>query len=439
MSLHGGEITRFRPMLSSFLRYLGCSESEFSAFVVGIEFVPVYTGYHKIMRFIGGDEESHLHALSWLSLYLNSDGSRNIERCDTLDPNDIHDTPNLNKSVIPYTLKEAWEQYGSGENCSQGDGTKLIGCLLYIADEIFQRAAHKHDTNSAELLQGASSARIYTELEKQTKWNIPSQYQTKDTWAFDRVLPKGLRSECLREYNEHVCERWNRIWRCFQLLDYYRKHRQPVTSRFEDFREPAWWQTGTQSWEGVREYGQTRRYKTSMVRYVKCEMILAGGQDNLKHHLERSAYKQFAAEVQENEEMQVVLSPIHFRSLQHWLAYIGAKLKFKELEVYFKEIKIFLISDDGSFYSDVDVIYDESTEWSLTKISEKFNGVSTVIARFICVLEPGERPIQVKFGKPKGLMHIFTYGSDGLPILSPENYMRGKDDFESSRQFFFEE
>jgi hypothetical protein len=221
MSLSGGEITRFRPMISSFLGYMGCSESEFSAFAVGIEFVPVYTEYRKIMRSIGDDDESHLPALSWLSFYLNSDGSRNVERCATLH---WDGSPNLGKSVIPYTLKEAWERYGSGENRNQCDGTKLVGCLLYIADENFQRAAHKHDTLSAELLQSASSARIYAELEKQTNRNIPVQYRTIDTWAFDRVLPKGLRSECLQQYNEHVCERWNRIWHCFQALDYYRKH-----------------------------------------------------------------------------------------------------------------------------------------------------------------------------------------------------------------------
>ena len=406
MSLYGGEITRFRPLISSFLGYLGCSESEFSAFAVGIEFVPVYTEYCKIMRSISGGTESHLSALCWLSFCLNSDGSRNIERCATSDSDG---TPNLNKSVIPYTLKEAWERYGSGE---KRDGTKLIGCLLYITDEIFQRAAHKHDTNSAELLQAASSARTYAELEEQTKWKIPSQYQTSDTWAFDRVLPKGLRSECIQQHNEQVCERWNRIWHCFQVLDYYRKHKQPVISRFEDFRQPAWWQTrttGTQPVEGIK--------KTLATRHVECEMKLTSGNVNLKTHLERSSYKDYAEIVQKmEEEMQVILSPVHFKSLEHWLAYIGAKFKFKELEICFKEIDMFLVSDDEWWYSDTHTIYDEVTEWSPAEVAKKFDDVSAATARLSCVLEPGS-PIEVKFGKPKGLMHIFTYDSKGQPIL----------------------
>jgi hypothetical protein len=44
--LYGGEISNLRPMTSSFLGYIGCSESNFSAFVVGIEFIPVYTVRH---------------------------------------------------------------------------------------------------------------------------------------------------------------------------------------------------------------------------------------------------------------------------------------------------------------------------------------------------------------------------------------------------------
>lgn len=213
MRYQGGAITHFKPTNAGFFTYMGCSKSEFTRFAAGLDFVTVYSEYRKIMNFvIKGTRESHLNALTWLDLHLNPDGSRNMERCAIYDSNGI---ANPGKSVIPFTLKIALKRYGHDRRAKN----ELFGCLLYVAD---QRGAHKQSTNTNEPIQPATSAQIYAAARTHAQWAVPTEYQTSGTWRKDRILPAGLRPECIQDYNEHICERWNRIWHCLQMVDYYK-------------------------------------------------------------------------------------------------------------------------------------------------------------------------------------------------------------------------
>lgn len=42
------------------------------------------------------------------------------------------------------------------------------------------------------------------------------------TWRKDRILPTGLRPNCVQYFGEHMCERWDRIWHCFLAVYYYK-------------------------------------------------------------------------------------------------------------------------------------------------------------------------------------------------------------------------
>jgi hypothetical protein len=152
MSPCGGPITKFDdPHTSlSFFEYVGFSTmSDCVKFSTDIEFVSAYTQYRKIMKFVTGDSKAHMKALSWLYLYTEADGSRIFTDVDGDEYRDEH--------PIPSSIDAVWKKYGEGEEENYEDGdedesnkSQYIGCLLYLVDEEFQRAASRYETPRAE-------------------------------------------------------------------------------------------------------------------------------------------------------------------------------------------------------------------------------------------------------------------------------------------------
>lgn len=125
-------------------------------------------------------------------------------------------------------------------------------------------------------------------------------------------------------------------------------------------------------------------------RNVACELVLESGQESLEYYLELSTHKEAASTLQGKVTID---RPGHFRSLHEWLAYVGTGLKFHELKVRFKSVKMLLYHVDGSTAASKEhVIYNRNCEWSLEQIETAYKDESAETAVFICVLEPGVPP-----------------------------------------------
>jgi hypothetical protein len=409
LRLLGGEITEFKPIFRSFYGYLGCSEkSQFTRFAAGLEFVAIYAEYRKMMNLVNpGGANSHLDALKWPGFYINPDGSRNVEQCAMPNSTGISDPSN---SVIPLTLDEAQRKYRYDSSAE----TKLFGCLLYIADETFQRGACKYITSPNELLQASSSSQIYADLQKNHGWIMPTEHQTSEVWRDDRVLPPGLRPECIQDYGEHVCKRWNRIWHCLQMVDYYnttsKRDLMWVIGQNKDFDKPDWWRTQPTEaeWDVCDTAGMIRaalsRFKTKRTptRQLECIWRLANDQDELRGYLHFSKHPEYAKQLQEE---QVVLSPCTFRDVDEWTSYLGQILKFKELQVNILEVKMLLFDANGWNVLEERPIFNDNESWTDDGIEEAFDVAYATKAEFAVMLIPGKspKPIKVKSLMPRDM------------------------------------
>lgn len=415
MRFQGGEVTKFKPTVGSFYGHLGCSEkSEFTNFAVGLDFVSVYTTYRKIMDSVDqGGAESHLNAFKWLSFYLNPDGSRNMERCATRNSDGIPDPSN---SAIPFTLDEAWIRYRGEESAEN----QLFGCLLYIADETFQRGARKHSANSNEPLRAESSARIYADLQKYHGWVVPIEHQTSDTWRNDRVLPPGLRPECVQNYGEHTCERWNRIWHCLKMVDYYktppRRGLMCGVGQNKDFDKPDWWRTIYDEAEDERDEGimieeALARFqrKRPAVRQLECIWRFASDQVELCSYLDFSDHQEYAKQLQKEQN---VPSPCKFRDADRWNSRLGQILKFIELKVDILEVQMLLFDENGFSSLEERPIFNEDEIWTDEEIEEAFDVAQAKKAVFTVTLIPGVAPKPVKFEMSRGLGRLLEYDEE---------------------------
>jgi hypothetical protein len=425
MTPQGGEVTEFNPTFSRFYGYLGCSQtSEFTDFAAGLDFVAVYAVYRQIVRAVTkSNRSSCLDALTWLKLHLNPDGSRNMALCAILDSNDVPDPDN---SVIPYTLDAVWTKY----HRVSGAADKMLGCLLYIADEIFQRGAWKHNTDSNEPLQAASSARVYDNLQSDHiafAWVIPTEQQTSDTWRKDRGLPHGLRPECVQDYGEHICERWNRIWHCLKMVDYYISTSKGekgdvmwIADPLKTLDEPSWWRTQAIS-DPIASASEERDTvdtvkavfrsgkKRNHVRQVDCIWRLASDQDEPYDYLRSSPHQSYAQRLYREIK---VLSPCEFRVSCQWNSYVSVLLKFEELELDVMEVKMLLFDDNGLNSVEECIIYDEDQMWNCYEVDEALHEAYAQKAIFTVKLEPGQFPAPIPFTMPKGLNHLLQFGED---------------------------
>jgi hypothetical protein len=388
MSPSGGQITKFDNPDNSFtfFGYVGFRHmSDFKTFVTDVEFVRAYINYRRIMKLVRGGPKSHLKALAWLYFYTQADGSRIIMDVD--DEQDSDDHP------IPSSLGAVFRKYGAEE----GRKTELIGCLLYIVDETFQRAVSKYETGTNDRWKTATIARMYKDLKDNHWFKIPTKYQTKVGLREDHPLPPGLRSESTEQYQEHICERWNRIWHCFRMMDHYRSSpKKNILFNVSQDRailslDPQWWMSSKTRPRDPRPQHIILREGLSRFhgRSVACELVLVSGQESLQRHLELSPYKWAAERLQ---EPQTINRPGFFRSLQEWLTSVDTGLCFRQLEVSFKEVRMLLRGRDGLTCFEEQVIFSDDTEWSLDQIETACDEVSAVTAVFTCVLNPGVPP-----------------------------------------------
>jgi hypothetical protein len=388
MSPSGGQITKFDNPDNSFtfFGYVGFRHmSDFKTFVTDVEFVRAYINYRRIMKLVRGGPKSHLKALAWLYFYTQADGSRIIMDVD--DEQDSDDHP------IPSSLGAVFRKYGAEE----GRKTELIGCLLYIVDETFQRAVSKYETGTNDGWKTATIARMYKDLKDNHWFKIPTKYQTKVGLREDHPLPPGLRSESTEQYQEHICERWNRIWHCFRMMDHYRSSpKKNILFNVSQDRailslDPQWWMSSKTRPRDPRPQHIILREGLSRFhgRSVACELVLVSGQESLQRHLELSPYKWAAERLQ---EPQTINRPGFFRSLQEWLTSVDTGLCFRQLEVSFKEVRMLLRGRDGLTCFEEQVIFSDDTEWSLDQIETACDEVSAVTAVFTCVLNPRVPP-----------------------------------------------
>jgi hypothetical protein len=239
MSPSGGQITKFDDPYRSltFFGYVGFRYmSDFRKFATDIEFVSAYIHYRRMMKFVKGGPKSHLKALAWLYLYTQPDGSR------------IATDANPDKHPIPSSFDAVWERYGHDKSKK----SELIGCLLYLVDETFQHAALNYEAGASNTPPAATIASTYADLRNNHRFKIPTRYKTTATAAAlrkDHPLPPGLRSESTQRYQEYVCERWNRIWQCFRMMDYFRtSFKKSVLFSVDQDKmifsmDPKWWRT----------------------------------------------------------------------------------------------------------------------------------------------------------------------------------------------------
>jgi hypothetical protein len=418
MSPSGGQITKFDNPDNSFtfFGYVGFRHmSDFKTFVTDVEFVRAYINYRRIMKLVRGGPKSHLKALAWLYFYTQADGSRIIMDVD--DEQDSDDHP------IPSSLGAVFRKYGAEE----GRKTELIGCLLYIVDETFQRAVSKYETGTNDGWKTATIARMYKDLKDNHWFKIPTKYQTKVGLREDHPLPPGLRSESTEQYQEHICERWNRIWHCFRMMDHYRSSpKKNILFNVSQDRailslDPQWWMSSKTRPRDPRPQHIILREGLSRFhgRSVACELVLVSGQESLQRHLELSPYKWAAERLQ---EPQTINRPGFFRSLQEWLTSVDTGLCFRQLEVSFKEVRMLLRGRDGLTCFEEQVIFSDDTEWSLDQIETACDEVSAVTAVFTCVLNPGVPPSGRPLFVPAGMADQVKFGLfDGLWSPEPED------------------
>ena len=414
MKRTGGEVTKFSSTGGSFFGYLGfSSRSDFAKFAYDIEFLSVYIQYRRFMAV--GNAKSYLSALSWLYCSTQSDGSR--------IPGDEDNEP-----LIPETFDEAFAKYGQKDRKSE-----LIGCLLYIADETFQRAASGYESWTRPLPEASEITRVYTTLKDSYKWTVPVSHQTKISFISNRdhPLPKGLQDDGVRHYNEHVCERWNRIWHCFQMMDYFKsptKQDSLITKgNTKAAAPPPWWQAGHQL--GAPQAIVARTQKAILteavakftgnkpIRDVKCELAMEQGQSDLEYHLDNSPY---VAAANMLRTKHIVHSPSRFKSLDQWLSYLSVEMKFKELDVSFQAITMTLGGVNGPTDFGEQVISSEDVLWRLRDIERAFNDHSAQTAKFTCYLNPGQQPDEIPFTMPPSLGHFLQYDEQnefGLPAF----------------------
>ena len=238
MSPSGGPIAKFDdPNKSlSFFGYMDFPRmSDFTDFVNDIEFIEAYLDYRRIMKFIMGGSKAHMKALSWLYLYTEVDGSRLFTDVDGDQERDDH--------PIPSSISAVWEKYGEDESKK----SEFIGCLLFLTDEKFQRAASRYENGNSDPPSKDKIANTYAALERIAGFFIHITHQRKSITRKGHPLPEGLRSERTQKHEEHVCERWNRIWHCFRMMEYYKTHRQEpmfATGQDEPLSTfgPFWWE-----------------------------------------------------------------------------------------------------------------------------------------------------------------------------------------------------
>lgn len=238
MSPSGGPLTRFdNPDKSlSYFGYLGFScRSDFTKFANDLEFVEAYIEYRRITKFVMGGSRAHMKALAWLYLYTEADGSRLLTDVDSNEDPDDHPTPSSFDAV--------WEKYGRDETKE----SEFIGCLLFLVDEEFQRAASRYEHGVNDPPSAFKIANTYAALKEKTGFGININCRVKPIVREGHPLPEGLRSECTRRYGEHVCERWNRIWHCFRMMAHYGIwYNQHLLFQFEQDKilstsGPFWW------------------------------------------------------------------------------------------------------------------------------------------------------------------------------------------------------
>jgi hypothetical protein len=417
MSRDGGDCTKFSSAVPLFCGYLGfASRADFAKFAIDIEFLSVYLHYRAFINSV--KLKSVLSALAWLYSSTQPDGSR-------------FPTDNDNENAIPDTLDQAFAKYGNKKDRKD----ELIGCLLYITDEIFQRAALKHENKTRAPPQAAEITRVYAAFHTNTGWNIPVGHRTTVVAASRQhhPLPMGLRNDCIQRYNEHVCERWNRIWHCFQMMDFY-KAPSKRTSLFETGNQkaavtPLWWRgahrpgalpvVASRPQKIILQETMAKYTGIELTRDVKCELVLEQGQEDLLDHLNNSPQRAAAKRLLTR---QLIHSPGRFKSLNQWIAYISTEMKFKELKVCFDSIIMTLHGEDGPTTLGHQVISSVNNEWTIKEINAVFMTHFAKTAMFSCFLHAGQEPDEIPFTMPPGLTHFLQFDEQnefGPPNLEP--------------------
>jgi hypothetical protein len=420
MALTGGEITQFIPTNNGFYSYIGCSEkSEFTGFAAGREFVTAYTMYRKMLKFVTkGGSKSHLGAFTWLQKLLNPDGSRNEHYCAAYDSDGLPDPANC---VIPYSLDEAWAKYGTDKTAR----AELFGCLLYISDEMFQRGAQKQNTGSNEPIHAATSAQIYADLHTETKFSIPPEHQTTDSWRNDRILPRGLTPECIDDFGEDIsgCERWNRIWHCFLMMDYYKPASKVKAGLMwavgdsKAFDQPIWWRkqktpTDTEPHERdpglIIEEALAESLGKNTVRQVECLVTFAGDEIEFRDYL-NGLDSELEEYTQEFQNEHTVFSPCEFESIYQWTSYVGKTLNFAKLTVDVLRVQMILFDANGLDSFGERIVYSPEEVWEIKEFEDAFDEAYAAKAIFIFTMIPDSDPYTVSFEMPQGLGYLLDF------------------------------
>jgi hypothetical protein len=431
MSHSGGELTYIETGGTDFCDYMGCSEeTEFTGFAFGIHYIRAYLEYRKIREFTDGDSTSIALILQWLPHYANEDGTRNETRCSQPDKFDAQ------IPVIPHTLEDIWERYHQDKSKKKDAKvkTQMMGSLLFIADETFQKAALLGD--SADVPDDCDT--VYSSLANDHQWLVPDEYRTIDAWRNDNILPKELLPECIEKYGEQVCERWNRIWQSFRMMDFNRfltGHDRFFTQKLRDVTHstPIWWNdrdevtkptSATVAFEDVGELWA----QSTEIRNVRCEFILAGDQVLLQEYLDRQVAQHKAAVRRLRASHTEIASPSRFESIHQWIAYLIELFRFHELRVTFHEIEMSLFIAGGIDHCGQHDIYSTSNVDDVDEVERLFEEASADKAVFECTLVSGVFPdYDDDLGVPEGI-------PENLLRFIQDNELMGIDEGESTQQ-----
>lgn len=418
MKRDGGEVTERAEGDAKYLGYLGFPDRiSFAIFATSPTFIPIFQKFRAAQPRWKPKSKLVLEGIEWLHDHLGPEGKRDPKKCEFIGPDGLVDR---NKSIIPATLDEAWDMYGS----SPDTGKELLGCLVYIADEILQR-----EVNSDEDLAEEEISELYSTLENESHIKVSEENRNK--WiGNDRVLPLGLRLDCMKRYKEDHCERWIRIWHSLHRLNYYRSETKQrglfgaIKLGKDQLIAPKWWTASADEEEYLDPQVLLANCFASegsptIMAIATCTITLESD-DDVDEYLSQLPEENLQSVMNIKKPLNIC-SPCQLPDLQQWISLVGKRLDFQNLEVNIRRLEMFLRDEHGNDLGRM-VIFDAETSMGINEINDAIEQSSANSVNISFGVETGQAPDEPEYTVPTHLQQYLTAEDDGfVPTRQDDN------------------